>query len=118
MLSLILFSKLLHCYRKLNSESFEFKIAIYALNVLKIANIDCKRKNIFIFFLIFYQLILSLPRVSLVHLIIMCDFEYNILIITIYNTSAKSFLCKVQRAKFVFVLVKACSCIVQLFSGV
>lgn len=46
------------------------------------------------------------------------DFENNILIITIYNTSAKLFLCKVQKAKFVFVLVKACSCIVQLFSGV
>lgn len=46
------------------------------------------------------------------------DFEYNILIITIYNTSAKLFLCEVQKAKFVFVLVKACSCIVQLFSGV
>lgn len=69
-------------------------------------------------FLIFYHLLLSLPRVSLAHLIIMYDFEYKILIITIYNTSAKSFLCKVQKAKFVFVLVKACSCIVQLFSGV
>lgn len=79
---------------------------------------DKHKVRCFFFCFFFYQLLLSLPRISLVHLIIMYDFEYNILIITIYNTAAKLFLCKVQRAKFVFVLVKACSCIVQLFSGV
>lgn len=33
--------------------------------------------------------LLALPRLSLVHVIIIFDFEYNLLIISIYNTSTK-----------------------------
>lgn len=88
------------------------------MNVLKIANIDCKRTNIKLNVLGFFSPIIIIITQNIISKFNYNDFEYNILIITIYNTSAKLFLCKVQKAKFVFVLVKACSCIVQLFSGV
>lgn len=65
-----------------------------------------KRTNINLNGFFFFQLLLSLPMISLVYLIIIFDFKYNILIITILNTSTKSFLCKIQKVKFVFLIVK------------